>query len=40
LAGEAVCGICLWVAAQRILRRFDAPAWRMAAPAGGAEVQT
>ena len=27
VAGEAVCGVYLWVAAQRILRQRTAPAW-------------
>ena len=28
VAGEAVCGIYLWIAARRILRQHTAPAWR------------
>ena len=39
VAGEAVCGVYLWVAAQRILRQHTAPAW---APSvnGAAEART
>jgi O-antigen/teichoic acid export membrane protein len=33
VAGEAVCGVYLWIAARRILQRHTAPAWRPAAPA-------
>jgi O-antigen/teichoic acid export membrane protein len=41
IAGEAVCGIYLWIAARRILRQHTAPAWKTAAPAAGiAEVRT
>jgi len=32
VAGEAVCGIYLWIAARRILRQHTAPAWKVAAP--------
>jgi O-antigen/teichoic acid export membrane protein len=41
IAGEAVCGIYLWIAARRILRQHTAPAWKTAAPvASMAEVRT
>lgn len=41
IAGEAVCGICLWIAAYRILHQRAAPAWKAAAPtAGMAEART
>ena len=38
VAGEAVCGIYLWIAAHRILRQHTAPAW--AARPAQAEVRT
>lgn len=34
IAGEAICGIYLWISALRILRQHTAPAWK-AAPVGG-----
>ncbi|HKS61052.1 MAG TPA: hypothetical protein VJT13_05105 [Xanthobacteraceae bacterium] len=35
IAGEAVCGIYLWIAGRRILRQHIAPAWKAAPPAAG-----
>jgi O-antigen/teichoic acid export membrane protein len=35
VAGEAVCGIYLWIAARRILRQHTAPTWKAATPVGG-----
>ena len=40
IAGEAVCGIYLWIAARRILRQHTAPAWRAPASGGMAELRT
>ena len=39
IAGEAVCGIYLWIAARRILRQHTAPAWKVAPVAGLAEAR-
>jgi hypothetical protein len=41
IAGEAICGIYLWIAAQRILRERAVPIrTQPAAPVGAAELRT
>ena len=40
IAGEAVCGIYLWIAARRILRQHTAPAWKVDSVGGVAEART